>query len=314
LSSFEELKSVAPKKRVSSGTIDHINLIVLGSFVGANGSHSSFLCGVYNEEAEKLHTVCRLRLSSEAALIVRERARMRRRKGGLVPKWLEFNSRQCPDFYVIAPDSSVVLEVCGTGLSFSDVHSAGITLRSPRVTRVRTDKTYMEATTLRDLQKLARRVLGQNNSKSSKSNGNAGNPTTVESEAASLSLVTTDTAPAIHGSFPIPVPATTKAKKQKTANSIATGTEDVKDLNVNMRKVVLLLMYCGREYSGFSTNELKLPSVERILEDALSRCGWIPENYRRNQGRMKWTRSAATERSVSAASNVVAVSLVSSKL
>jgi DNA ligase 3 len=57
-----------------------------------------------------------------------------------------------PDFYVEDPMDSAVWEISGAEFSKSSHHTAdGISIRFPRVTKIRDDKTPKEATTLKEL-------------------------------------------------------------------------------------------------------------------------------------------------------------------
>ncbi len=64
-----------------------------------------------------------------------------------VPDWLDIHRSLVPDFVMRNPKKAPVWEITGAEFSSSDVHTAeGISIRFPRVTRVRDDKTWKEAT------------------------------------------------------------------------------------------------------------------------------------------------------------------------
>ncbi len=81
-----------------------------------------------------------------------------------IPKWFNINRELVPDFIVIDPKKSPVWEITvficydelilnfhfqGAEFSKSKQHTAnGISIRFPRVTKVREDKTWKEATNL----------------------------------------------------------------------------------------------------------------------------------------------------------------------
>jgi DNA ligase-3 len=66
-----------------------------------------------------------------------------------VPQWLDINRALVPDFVIRNPKQSPVWEITGAEFSNSDAHTAaGISIRFPRVTRIRDDKTWKEATNL----------------------------------------------------------------------------------------------------------------------------------------------------------------------
>jgi ATP-dependent DNA ligase len=76
----------------------------------------------------------------------------------VVPSCILINSSVQPD--LISPDPRVtntVFEITGAQFSQSKTHSAaGISLRFPRITRIRDDKDWSDATTLAHLQTLVR--------------------------------------------------------------------------------------------------------------------------------------------------------------
>ena len=57
-----------------------------------------------------------------------------------------------PDFIIKDPKQAPCWEITGAEFSKSTTHTAdGISIRFPRVTRIRNDKNYMSATTLQEL-------------------------------------------------------------------------------------------------------------------------------------------------------------------
>lgn len=77
-----------------------------------------------------------------------------------LPDWIDCDRSLTPDFIVKDPMKSVVWEVSGAEFSESSKSSstkhtaAGISIRFPRVTRIRDDKDPSDATTLKELIKL----------------------------------------------------------------------------------------------------------------------------------------------------------------
>ena len=72
-----------------------------------------------------------------------------------VPGWLKINRTMVPDFVVKDPNDSPVWEITGAEFSKAELHTAsGISIRFPRVTRVREDKTVDTATNLQELEEL----------------------------------------------------------------------------------------------------------------------------------------------------------------
>lgn len=78
-----------------------------------------------------------------------------KKKESAVPDWLVINKTLVPDFVVKSPEKSPVWELTGAEFSKSDKHTAdGISIRFPRITKIRDDKTWKEATSLQRLKKL----------------------------------------------------------------------------------------------------------------------------------------------------------------
>jgi len=72
-----------------------------------------------------------------------------------VPGWLKINRTMVPDFVVKDPNDSPVWEITGAEFSKAELHTAsGISIRFPRVTRIREDKTVDTATNLQELEEL----------------------------------------------------------------------------------------------------------------------------------------------------------------
>lgn len=72
-----------------------------------------------------------------------------KKKESLVPDWLVVDKSLIPDFVVKNPEKSPVWELTGAEFSQSNKHTAdGISIRFPRVTKVRADKSWKEATSL----------------------------------------------------------------------------------------------------------------------------------------------------------------------
>ena len=69
-----------------------------------------------------------------------------------VPLWLDCSRQMVPDFVVKDPTDSPVWEVTGAEFTRAEIHTAeGISIRFPRVTRIRSDKDWKSATNLAQL-------------------------------------------------------------------------------------------------------------------------------------------------------------------
>lgn len=71
------------------------------------------------------------------------------------PKWLICKKSLIPDMIAKQPEKMPVWEITGAEFSKSDVHTAdGISIRFPRITKQREDKSYKEATNVKELNQL----------------------------------------------------------------------------------------------------------------------------------------------------------------
>lgn len=92
-------------------------------------------------------------------------------------------------------------------------------------------------------------------------------------------------------------------KRVKLENEEEGGGEKVK-----RRRVALFLGYKGEKYQGMQRNP-GVKTVEAALYEALIGAGCIPEVFRADFSKLKWARSARTDKGVSAAGQVVSANL-----
>ncbi|KAL8569654.1 hypothetical protein ACOMHN_005771 [Nucella lapillus] len=143
---------------------DSADLIVLGAYYGTGnkgGLMSIFLMGCYDPVSQKFVTVSKCgnglddktldRLQTELSMVKISKDLRK------VPSWLTINKQVVPDFVVSDPKSSPVWEIIGAEFSRAEIHTAdGISIRFPRIQKMRDDKTWKEATDLPRLQTLYR--------------------------------------------------------------------------------------------------------------------------------------------------------------
>ncbi|KAL7675306.1 hypothetical protein ACOME3_001569 [Neoechinorhynchus agilis] len=137
---------------------DSADLVVLGAYYGTGskaGMKSVFLMGCYNEDTEQWCTVTKVGNGFTDDDLDQLQTQIRMDKlndKGKLPHWLNCKRMYVPDFIVENPRRSLVLEVSGAEFSTSKQHTAnGISIRFPRVTRIRDDKSWLEATSLKYL-------------------------------------------------------------------------------------------------------------------------------------------------------------------
>ncbi|PAA79582.1 hypothetical protein BOX15_Mlig020357g5, partial [Macrostomum lignano] len=139
---------------------DSADLVVLGGYYGTGskgGQLSIFLMGCHDGEGT-WRTVCKCANGFDDATVAKlqksiDWVKYDRRSP---PSWLRCSSGLLPDCLVRDPKASPVWEITGAEFSHSSQHTTGgVGIRFPRVTKVRDDKTWREATNLQRLQKLA---------------------------------------------------------------------------------------------------------------------------------------------------------------
>lgn len=138
-----------------------------------------------------------------------------KKKQSAVPDWLVINKSLVPDFIVKSPENSPVWELTGAEFSQSDKHTAdGISIRFPRVTRQRNDKSWKEATSLQRLRKLF--DTSKQKSDIAKDEDDDDEPMEV------------DEAPVVSKASPKRKLAVTKSKKQATSDEEESEEEEIK--------------------------------------------------------------------------------------
>ncbi|KAJ1366160.1 DNA ligase 3 [Parelaphostrongylus tenuis] len=143
---------------------DTADLIVLGAYYGTGnkgGIMSVFLMGVYDSDSKSYRTVtkCGNGHSDEDLDAINKDLEKKVSRIDCdydrLPKWLRCSRSLVPDFVVVDPKNAPVWEITGAEFSKSDKHTAdGISIRFPRVTRIRNDKDWKTATSLSELKKL----------------------------------------------------------------------------------------------------------------------------------------------------------------
>ncbi|XP_077998506.1 DNA ligase 3-like [Glandiceps talaboti] len=141
---------------------DTADLVVLGAFYGTGnkgGIMSVFLMGVYDPVTMKWCTVTKCSSGHDDKTLDQINKDLQVIKISKdikkVPGWLNVNKSLVPDFIVKDPKQAPVWEITGAEFSHSKTHTAdGISIRFPRCTKVRDDKSWNEATDLARLKLL----------------------------------------------------------------------------------------------------------------------------------------------------------------
>lgn len=141
---------------------DSADLIVLGAWYGTGkkgGMMSVFLMGCYDPQTKKYYTVTKVHTGHDDETLERLQTELEMIKISCdptkIPNWLKCTKTMIPDFVAKDPKQQPIWEISGAEFTQHEVHTAnGISIRFPRVTKIRTDKTWETATNLQELQKL----------------------------------------------------------------------------------------------------------------------------------------------------------------
>ncbi|KAK2828417.1 hypothetical protein Q5P01_019451 [Channa striata] len=143
---------------------DTADLVVLGAFYGKGsngGIMSSFLMGCYDPDSKKWCTVTKCSGGYDDAMLARLQKELDvikiSKDPSKIPGWLKIVKNYYPDFLIRDPEQAPVWEITGAEFSKSEMHTAdGISIRFPRMTRIRDDKDWKTATNLHQLKELYR--------------------------------------------------------------------------------------------------------------------------------------------------------------
>ncbi|XP_044758556.1 DNA ligase 3 [Coccinella septempunctata] len=141
---------------------DTADLIVLGAWYGTGkkgGKMSVFLMGCYDEKRGKFYTVTKVHTGLDDKTLDDLQNKLDMIKissnPSKVPDWLVCNRPMVPDFVAKDPMKQPVWEITGAEFTQHEVHTAdGISIRFPRITKMRDDKDWKTATSLQELKKL----------------------------------------------------------------------------------------------------------------------------------------------------------------
>lgn len=122
---------------------------------------SSFLMGCYDPDSKKWCTVTKCSGGYDDAMLARLQKELDvikiSKEPSKIPGWLKVVKNYYPDFIIRDPEQAPVWEITGAEFSKSEMHTAdGISIRFPRMTRIRDDKDWKTATNLHQLKELFR--------------------------------------------------------------------------------------------------------------------------------------------------------------
>ena len=142
---------------------DTADLVVLGAWYGTGkmgGRYSIFLMGCFDKKSGLWKTVTKVHsglTDLEVEKLHKQISPLMEKcdANGKLPKWLQLNRTMIPNALAKDPNVMPVFEITGAEYTKSDVHTAGsISIRFPRITKIRDDKSSKEATSLEELMHL----------------------------------------------------------------------------------------------------------------------------------------------------------------
>ncbi|XP_055923098.1 DNA ligase 3 [Eupeodes corollae] len=141
---------------------DTADLVVLGGWFGSGkkgGMLSIYLMGCLDKKTDAWKTVTKVHSGLDDATMeeIHDKLmpQMERSDVKKLPSWFICNKPLVPDYIAISPSKMPVWEITGAEFTNSNAHTAnGISIRFPRITKLRDDKSPNEATSLQELQNL----------------------------------------------------------------------------------------------------------------------------------------------------------------
>lgn len=117
--------------------------------------------GCYDPDSKKWCTVTKCSGGYDDAMLARLQKELDvikiSKEPSKIPSWLKIIKNYYPDFIIRDPEKAPVWEITGAEFSKSEMHTAdGISIRFPRMTRIRDDKDWKSATNLHQLKELYR--------------------------------------------------------------------------------------------------------------------------------------------------------------
>ncbi|EFC36977.1 predicted protein [Naegleria gruberi] len=152
------------KKDYLKGMADSVDLVVLGAYLGTGskgGLMSVFMMGSFDKKLGKWRIICKCGNGHDDQTIetLNEelKSNMKRisKDPSLVPDDIDIHTNALvPDFIVKDPKKSVVWEIQGAEFSVSSRKDRPISVRFPRVTKIRDDKDVLDHTNYQEIIKL----------------------------------------------------------------------------------------------------------------------------------------------------------------
>ncbi len=151
------------KPEYVKGLRDTFDLVVAGAYRGRGrraGVYGALLCAAYNESSDRFETLCKLGSGFTDKALEELPKKFRKHEISHKPARLEITKLMIPDVWF---EPAVVIEVTGAEITRSPNHTCGqekgqgLALRFPRFLRYRPEKSAEQATTTKEILKMAKR-------------------------------------------------------------------------------------------------------------------------------------------------------------
>jgi DNA ligase-1 len=151
------------KPEYVKGLRDTFDLVVVGAYRGRGrraGAYGALLCAAYNESADRFETFCKLGTGFSDKDLAEMPKKLRKHEVSHKPALLEISKAMTPDVWF---EPAVVIEVAGAEITKSPNHTCGqekgqgLALRFPRFLRYRPEKSAEQATTTKEILRMAKR-------------------------------------------------------------------------------------------------------------------------------------------------------------
>lgn len=145
------------KPEYVKGLRDTFDLVVVGAYRGRGrraGMYGALLCAVYNTTADRYETFCKLGTGFSDKDIAELPKKLKKYQIAHKHALLTVTKAMTPDVW-FAP--GLVVEVAGAEITKSPTHTCGFALRFPRFLRYRPEKDPEQATTVKEILKMAKK-------------------------------------------------------------------------------------------------------------------------------------------------------------
>ncbi len=146
------------KPEYVKGLRDTFDLVVVGAYRGRGrraGTYGALLCAAYNDSLDRFETFCKLGTGLSDKTLAEMPRKFRKHETKQKPARLEVAKFMTPDVWFTP---AIVVEVSGAEITKSPNHTCGkgLALRFPRFLRYRTEKRPEQATTVKEIERMAK--------------------------------------------------------------------------------------------------------------------------------------------------------------